>query len=42
MRSALTWRSLAWWKDNIDTVGIILVVLTMSVLGTANVVSPVP
>jgi hypothetical protein len=40
MRPALTWLSLAWWKENIDTVSVILVVITMSILGTTNVVSP--
>lgn len=35
-----TWLTLDWWKRNIDSVSVIIVVIAMSVLGTINVISP--
>lgn len=40
MHRSLSWLSLAWWKENIDTMTVIVVVITMSVLGTAGILSP--
>lgn len=35
-----TWTSLAWWRENVDTVAVIVVVVVMSILGAANITSP--
>lgn len=35
-----TWLTWDWWKANIDSVAVIVVVIIMSTLGTINVISP--
>jgi hypothetical protein len=40
MEDPSSWRSLAWWKENIDTLAVIAVVALMSMLGTVNIISP--
>lgn len=34
-----TWRSLPWWKENVDTLAVIVVVAAMTLLGTVNIIS---
>lgn len=34
-----SWRSLPWWRENVDTLAVIVVVVVMSALGTVDVIS---